>query len=103
MSTINGSITDSPRGEEEPALTQTPSTSGAPVATIAAPPPAYPMSFNHIVELITTGQPIPGVKEIPDTVLEGQASHSTTSKRRKPWEKDEVLQESAAGEDTVQV
>ncbi|KAB2573024.1 MYB DNA-binding domain protein [Lasiodiplodia theobromae] len=66
----------------------------------SAPPPAasaegeqqgeapYPTSFAHIVELITSGQPIPGIKEIPDTVLEGQGSASTASKRKKPWEKD---------------
>jgi hypothetical protein len=46
------------------------------------------MSFNHIVELITTGQPIPGIKEIPDTVLEGQKSEAITTRRKKPWEKD---------------
>ena len=47
----------------------------------------YPLSFNHIVDLITTGQPIPGVKEVPDTVLEGQASQAMKVKRKKPWEK----------------
>ncbi|KAF2204371.1 hypothetical protein GQ43DRAFT_348050, partial [Delitschia confertaspora ATCC 74209] len=52
--------------------------------------PAYPSSFAHIVELISTGQPIPGIKEIPDTVLTGQGTQSTKPKRRKPWEKDEV-------------
>ncbi|KAI5291358.1 hypothetical protein KEM54_005211, partial [Ascosphaera aggregata] len=30
-------------------------------------PPAYPSSFAHIVELITTGQPVPGIQEIPST------------------------------------
>ncbi|KAL0259245.1 hypothetical protein SLS55_006750 [Diplodia seriata] len=48
----------------------------------------YPTSFAHIVELITTGQPIPGIKEIPDTVLEGQGTAPVASKRKKPWEKD---------------
>ncbi len=43
-----------------------------------------------MVELITTGQPIPGIKEIPDTVLEGQASQATPVKRKKPWEKDDA-------------
>ena len=50
----------------------------------------YPISFSHIVELITSGGPIPGIKEVPDTVLEGQASLPTTVKRRKPWEKSTV-------------
>lgn len=49
--------------------------------------PAYPSSFAHIVELITTGQPVPGIQEIPDTVLTGQEAPSTREKRRKPWEK----------------
>ncbi|PYH40630.1 DUF5572 domain-containing protein [Aspergillus saccharolyticus JOP 1030-1] len=48
--------------------------------------PAYPSSFAHIVELITAGQPIPGIQQIPDTILIGQATPSTRSKRRKPWE-----------------
>lgn len=52
--------------------------------------PAYPSSFAHIVELITTGQPVPGIQEIPDTVLTGQEAPSTREKRRKPWEKPSV-------------
>ena len=43
-----------------------------------------------MVELITTGQPIPGIKEIPDTVLEGRASRAIPVKRKKPWEKDDA-------------
>ncbi|GLI79055.1 hypothetical protein PoHVEF18_007378 [Penicillium ochrochloron] len=50
--------------------------------------PAYPTSFAHIVELITTGQPIPGIQQIPDTVLEGHVLSSEKPRRRKPWEKD---------------
>lgn len=52
------------------------------------PPAPYPTSFAHIVELVTTGQPIPGIKEIPNTILEGQGSQATQTKRKKPWEKD---------------
>jgi len=51
--------------------------------------PAYPSSFSHIVELITTGQPIPGIEDIPDTVLSGHEKPSTAERRRKPWEKAE--------------
>ena len=43
-----------------------------------------------MVELITNGQQIPGIKEVPDTVLEGQASQQITAKRKKPWEVDDV-------------
>ena len=61
----------------------------------------YPISFSQIVDLITNGGPIPGVKEVPDTVLEGQASLPTTVRRRKPWEKNNVgASEEYAGTDT---
>ena len=50
------------------------------------PPAPYPLSFSHIVDLITSGQPVPGVKEIPNTVLDGQASQAKRPQRRKPWE-----------------
>ena len=49
-----------------------------------------PASFAEICELIASGKPIPGIKEIPDTVLEGQASESVVERRRKPWEKGGV-------------
>jgi len=52
----------------------------------AEPPAPYPLTFSHIVDLITSGQPVPGVKDIPDTVLDGQASQAIRSQRRKPWE-----------------
>lgn len=61
------------------------------------PPAPYPTSFSQIVELITSGEPIPGIKEVSDTVLEGQASQSTTVKRKKPWEMDDAV----AGEEIV--
>lgn len=48
----------------------------------------YPQSFAQIVDLITSGQPIPGIKEIPPIVLSDQASQPVASKRRKPWEKE---------------
>ncbi|KAJ6085960.1 hypothetical protein N7486_010241 [Penicillium sp. IBT 16267x] len=57
-----------------------------------APEPTYPSSFAHIVELITTGQPIPGIEQIPDTVLTGHDIASEKPRRRKPWEKDELEQ-----------
>lgn len=46
-----------------------------------------PASFAEICELIAEGKPIPGIKDIPDTVLEGQASESQAAQRKKPWEK----------------
>ncbi|KAJ1706923.1 hypothetical protein NYO67_10907 [Aspergillus flavus] len=56
--------------------------------------PTYPSSFAHIVELITTGQPVPGIQQIPDTILTGHDTPSTKPRRRKPWEKDEVSETS---------
>lgn len=47
-----------------------------------------PASFAEIVELIAEGKPIPGIKDIPDTILEGQASENQAEKRKKPWEKE---------------
>ncbi|OJJ53995.1 hypothetical protein ASPSYDRAFT_162000 [Aspergillus sydowii CBS 593.65] len=52
--------------------------------------PTYPTSFAHIVELITTGQPIPGIQEIPDTLLTGQGAPSAKPRRLKPWESEET-------------
>ena len=57
---------------------------------LAAP---YPSSFSRIVDLITKGEPIPGIKDIPDTLLVGQESSPTTAKRKKPWEKDRAVDE----------
>ncbi|SMR45881.1 unnamed protein product [Zymoseptoria tritici ST99CH_1E4] len=46
-----------------------------------------PASFAEICDLIAEGKPIPGIKDIPDTILEGQASEAQAEKRKKPWEK----------------
>jgi len=56
----------------------------------------YPKSFAEIVELITSGKPIPGIKEIPNITLPHLASKPMLPKRRKPWEKD-VPQEQIDG------
>ena len=64
-------------------ITKTPA--GEPPPPYTAPPP-YPQSFSHLVELITTGQTIPGIKEVPNTLLTGQGSKAVESKRTKPWE-----------------
>lgn len=47
-----------------------------------------PATFAEICEMIAQGKPIPGIKEIPDTVLEGQGTNATATRRKKPWEKD---------------
>jgi Family of unknown function (DUF5572) len=54
-------------------------------------PPPYPTSFAAVVDLITRNIPVPGIEEIPTTVLErGSSKSDQASRRRKPWEKDEV-------------
>ncbi|KAI9889109.1 MAG: hypothetical protein M1814_005833, partial [Vezdaea aestivalis] len=58
----------------------------SPVSSGINPATPYPASFTHIVELIMSGKPVPGVKDIPVTVLEGERSANVIPKRRKPWE-----------------
>lgn len=74
-------------GPQELSDTVNPS-SGTDIENPSSPEPAYPSSFAHIVELITTGQPIPGIEQIPDTVLTGHSISSEKPRRRKPWESD---------------
>jgi hypothetical protein len=62
--------------------------------------PPYPTSFAEVVALITTGAPIPGIKEIPPTVLSEQATKPSVNKRRKPWERDDAMPLVREGEGT---
>ena len=62
----------------------------------ASPPegPPYPASFEAIVDLITRNQPIPGIEEIPDTVLDASLSApNQTARRKKPWETGEAVKD----------
>jgi hypothetical protein len=45
-------------------------------------------TYADIVDMIKNNKTIEGIKDIPDTVLEGQGTQSTKSTRRKPWEKN---------------
>lgn len=68
-----------------------PSSSPPTAPTAATPPtgtqPQYPTSFASVVDLITRNQPIPGIEEIPDTVLDASLSKPDKApRRRKPWE-----------------
>jgi hypothetical protein len=45
-----------------------------------------PASFAEICDMIAEGKPIPGIKDIPDTILEGHASETQAERRKKPWE-----------------
>ncbi|ETN36329.1 uncharacterized protein HMPREF1541_08606 [Cyphellophora europaea CBS 101466] len=61
----------------------------APNGSEVSEQPPYPTSFAEIVDLITRNVPVPGIEEIPNTVLEhGSSKVDHTPRRRKPWEKD---------------
>ncbi|TDZ74732.1 hypothetical protein CTRI78_v000533 [Colletotrichum trifolii] len=52
--------------------------------------PAYPVGFAEMLQMLQKGIPIPGIKQIPDTVVR-DASVKPFGKRqvpRKPWEKE---------------
>ncbi|GAA5907573.1 hypothetical protein JCM5296_007194 [Sporobolomyces johnsonii] len=73
-----------------------PSSSSAAAAPADDPP--YPLTFAHLAHLIATGAPIPGIKDIPDRLAEGEPSESrreVVEGVRKPWEvrRDEVGRE----------
>lgn len=44
------------------------------------------LSYQELVDRITTGKPIPGIKQIPDVTLPDRSSVSTAAQRPKPWE-----------------
>lgn len=59
-----------------------------------SPGPPYPASFESIVDLITRNQPIPGIEEIPDTILDASLSApNQTARRKKPWETDDAVKD----------
>lgn len=76
------SLTTVPAASEP---SQPPATSSSSSST----DPPYPPTFAQLAQLIATGAPIPGIKDIPDKLAEGAPSESRESVRRKPWEKEE--------------
>lgn len=44
------------------------------------------LGYAELVELIREGKDVPGVREVPDTVLAGQGTESVAARRAKPWE-----------------
>ncbi|KAL0941018.1 uncharacterized protein CTRU02_203781 [Colletotrichum truncatum] len=62
--------------------------------------PAYPMGFAEMLQMLQKGIPIPGIRQIPDTVVR-DASVKPFGKRavpKKPWEKDDPAAETEAAE-----
>ncbi|KAG0346215.1 hypothetical protein BG004_002162 [Podila humilis] len=49
--------------------------------------PSYPKSFQEICELIASGKPIPGIRQIPNNLAEGTPSSPKLAPKRKPWER----------------
>ncbi|KAI9687429.1 MAG: hypothetical protein M1820_010442 [Bogoriella megaspora] len=73
---------------ESSAATSTEATTTSSSTSVDQPAP-YPKSFAEVVELIQSGKPILGIKDIPSTVLTGQGTESAAAKRKKPWENEE--------------
>lgn len=48
--------------------------------------PPYSSNYQNLVELIMSGKPVPGIKEIPSVVLTDQGSEPRAAQRKKPWE-----------------
>ncbi|KAI5800223.1 hypothetical protein DFH27DRAFT_73355 [Peziza echinospora] len=86
ISNLDPSLT--PSNAIPPPPPPTPMTPSPPEASASSPvdKTPYPTSFAHIVELIMTGQPIPGIREIPNKISEQKPSESVKSQRKKPWE-----------------
>lgn len=53
--------------------------------------PQYSSNYQELVEMIVAGKPVPGIKDIPDTILPDQVSKSEEKQRVKPWEKNEQI------------
>ncbi|GAA93893.1 uncharacterized protein L969DRAFT_92198 [Mixia osmundae IAM 14324] len=89
LSRVNGSATET--DHDPPLASSTLATSDATEAPVeAAPTEAYPASFSEIAELIATGAPIPGIKQIPNMLNDAPPSEPVVATQagagRKPWE-----------------
>lgn len=65
--------------------------SDAAVAVDSNPPQEeYSSNYQEIVDMIVNNKEIPGVRQIPKTILDpADASASVLQQRKKPWEKEE--------------
>ncbi|KAI1644237.1 uncharacterized protein F4817DRAFT_360908 [Daldinia loculata] len=64
----------------------------------------YPKKFEEIVAFLQTGQPIPGIRQIPDTVIEDPAftTHGRLAAPPKPWEIGRTPSTGGAGISTTE-
>ncbi|GAA5874460.1 hypothetical protein JCM3774_005726 [Rhodotorula dairenensis] len=51
--------------------------------------PPYPPTFAELAQLIATGAPVPGIKDIPDLLAADPPTESTAPPKRKPWEQQQ--------------
>ncbi|GAA6009116.1 DUF5572 domain-containing protein [Rhodotorula paludigena] len=73
--------------QPQEALTSVPPASNASASSPLGENPPYPPSFAELAQLIASGAPIPGVRDIPDELAAGEPSEAKHEARRKPWEK----------------
>lgn len=63
-------------------------TAAEPTITYSDPPLTKQLSYEELVDLISSGKEVPGIRQIPDTVLGHDAASTQTADRpKKPWEK----------------
>ncbi|TQV97599.1 hypothetical protein V2A60_006660 [Cordyceps javanica] len=62
----------------------------AAAAAAAGDQPAYPMAFAEMIKLLQEGKEVPGIRQIPNTIIRDPAVKPVGARTapRKPWEKD---------------
>ncbi|RUS20799.1 hypothetical protein BC937DRAFT_94365 [Endogone sp. FLAS-F59071] len=55
-------------------------------SAVAPPSVGEKLSFAQLVDMINKGEPIPGIKQIPNKLNEGTPSVPSQPRRQKPWE-----------------
>lgn len=60
----------------------------------------YPKKFEEIVKFLRTGQKIPGIREIPDTVIDDPSisTRGTMQAPLKPWERNSGASSTSIGQ-----
>jgi hypothetical protein len=52
--------------------------------------PRYPKSFFELCDMLAKGIPVPGIKQIPDQLAQGEQSQPELQPRPKPWQVKEI-------------
>ncbi|KAJ1958513.1 hypothetical protein IWQ62_004887 [Dispira parvispora] len=55
-------------------------------ATTSDDTPKHPLGFAELCQKILAGEPIPGIREIPEQVSQQPPARSQMTPRKKPWE-----------------